>query len=169
MNLLNKITIGMMPAIPKPVVGKVASRYIAGPNLSDAVKKVKSLNSKGAVATIDLLGEFSENPDHAQAAANTYIEVLNTIKKEKLDANVSLKPTHIGLKTGYDFCKELVTSIVEHAHKLGNFVRIDMEDHTCTDDTLRLYWEIHEKYKNVGVVLQAYLTEPSKTFNPLWK
>ncbi|MCF7810270.1 proline dehydrogenase family protein [bacterium] len=167
MDLLNKITIGVMPAIPKPVVGKVASRYISGPKLTDAVKKVKLLSSKGAVATIDLLGEFSDNPDHATAAAKTYIEILDTIQNEKLNANVSVKPTHIGLKTGYDFCKELITSIVEHAHKLGNFVRIDMEDHTCTDDTLRLYWEIHEKYRNVGVVLQAYLYRTIKDIQPL--
>ncbi|NQU05368.1 MAG: proline dehydrogenase family protein [Calditrichaeota bacterium] len=167
MNLLNKITIGVMPVIPKPIVGKVASRYIAGSKLTDAVKQVKSLNSSNAVATIDLLGEFSDNPDHARAAARTYIEVLDTIKREQLDANVSLKPTHIGLKTGYEFCKELVTSIVEHAHKLGNFVRIDMEDHTCTDDTLRLYTEIYEKFNNVGIVLQAYLYRTIRDIQPL--
>jgi len=147
----------MMPVVPKPIVGRIASRYIAGLKLADAIREIKSLNSKGAMATMDLLGEFSNEPDHARQVAKTYIEMLDAIEAEKIDSNVSLKPTHLGLKIGYDFCREQVESIVSHAAQLGNFVRIDMEDHTCTDDTIRLYRETHEKHENVGVALQTYL------------
>ncbi len=169
MDILNKITIGMMPVVPKPIVGRVASRYIAGEKLSDAVKVIKSLHELGAVATIDLLGENSSDPDHVRKAAGTYMEMLDIIEAEKLDSNVSVKPTHLGLKIDYDFCREQITAIAAHAAEYGNFVRIDMEDHTCTDDTIRLYQEIHDQYDNVGLVLQAYLHRTINDIQPLMK
>lgn len=169
MELLNKITVGVIPVVPKAVVGKIASRYIAGVKLSDAVRVTKSLNSRGAVVTIDLLGEFSGSLKHAEEATETYLMILDIIDKEKIDANISVKPTHMGLKIGYDFCKEQITTIVAYADRLNNFVRIDMEDHTCTDDTLKLYYELHNKYRNVGIVLQAYLYRTIKDIQPLMK
>ncbi len=169
MELLNKLTIGMMPVVPKPIVGRIASRYIAGAKLSDAVRTIKSLHSYGAVATMDLLGELCDDPDHAREAMQTYLKMLDIIEAEKLDSNVSIKPTQLGLKIGYDFCKEQVITIVKHAAEKNNFVRIDMEDHTCTDDTIRLYREIHDQYENVGIVLQAYLHRTIDDIQPLMK
>ncbi len=167
MDLFNKLTIGMMSVVPKPIVGRIASKYIAGAKLSDAVRAVKSLQSQDAVATIDLLGELCDDPDHAKEATQTYLKMLDVIEEEKLDSNVSVKPTHLGLKIGYDFCKEQIISIVKRAAGKNNFVRIDMEDHTCTDDTIRLYREIHDQYENVGVVLQAYLHRTINDIQPL--
>ena len=169
MSIINKVAVGLMPTVPKAIVGRVAARYIAGSKLSDAIKEIRSLNSSGAMATMDLLGEFSNDPDHAREATKIYIDMLEAIKNDKLDSNISLKPTHLGLKIGYDFCKEQVRSIVDHAAKLGNFVRIDMEDHTCTDDTLKLYQEISEQFENVGVVLQAYLRRTIDDIQSLMK
>jgi len=167
MELINRLTIGVMPVVPKSFIGKVASRYIAGEKLSDAVTEVKSLNANGAVATIDLLGEDNIDPDHSRKVTETYIEILDVIEAEKLDSNISVKPTDLGLQIGYDFCKEQITRIVAHAAALDNFLRIDIEDHTCTDDSIRLYKEIHDQYDNIGIALQAYLRRTIDDIKPL--
>lgn len=158
MDMLNKLVTGLMPAVPKPIVGKISARYIAGVKLYDAVREIRTLNNKGACSTMDLLGEFSDDPKHAQEATETYIQMLNVIEQEGLDSNVSVKPSHLGLKIGYDFCRDNILRVVEVAAEKDSFVRIDMEDRTCTDDSLRMYFDIHEKHpQNVGLVIQAYL------------
>ena len=167
MQLINKLVTGMMPVMPRAFVGRVASRYIAGEKLQDAISLTRRLNGQGAVATIDLLGEHSANAEQVKAAVTSYIDTLNAIQQERLDANVSLKPTHLGLKLGYQFCLERVTEIVSRAAELGNFVRIDMEDHTCTDDTFRLFFDLRKRFDNVGVVIQAYLRRTLNDIKPL--
>ncbi len=157
MDLINKIVSSVVPTMPKYLVMKVASRYIAGQTLNEVITTVKKLNSLGAITTIDLLGEHSDDKQHAIEASETYIEILNTIKKHNLDSNVSLKPTHMGLTNGPEFCIELIEKIVKHAKELGNFVRIDMEDSPFTDDTLDMFYSLKEKYDNVGIVIQSYL------------
>lgn len=157
MELFNRLVVGTMPMIPKYLVGRIASRYIAGEEMEDALEEVKSLNEAGALGTIDLLGEFSEKQEDAEKSASVYYELLDKIEEWGINANISLKPSALGLKIGYDLCKSHIERIVGHAAKKRNFVRLDMEDHTCTDDTLRMYYELHEKYSNVGVVIQSYL------------
>ncbi len=162
MDLLNKTVVRLMPFVPKMIVGKVASRYIAGTNLTEAVNEVKRLNGADTVATMDLLGEHSEAQSDAVSAAKEYIKILNAIDKEGIKSNISLKPTQLGLKISKEFCLEQIRAIVQHAAELGNFVRIDMEDHTCTDDTLDMYCNLRKDYENVGVVIQAYLRRSIK-------
>jgi len=166
MELFSKLVVNSMPMIPKQIVGKIASRYVAGEQLSDAVEEVRHLNDSGAVATMDLLGEYNDREDDARATADVYKKILDSIKEHKLDSNVSLKPTALGLSIGFDFCKDLITEIVAHASELDNFIRIDMEDQHCTDDTLKMYYELHEDFHNVGVVIQAYLR---RTINDVQK
>ncbi|MDP8229220.1 MAG: proline dehydrogenase family protein [Candidatus Electryoneaceae bacterium] len=155
--LLNKLVIGLMPAVPKVFVGHIASRYIAGETIQDTVKVVRQLNDEGALATIDLLGEHNKNTDAAKASMEIYFDILETIDREKLNANISLKPTQLGLDNGIDFCIDLITKIVERATDLNIFVRIDMEDVPYTDDTLQLHTDLRKRFDNVGVVIQAYL------------
>jgi len=144
----------VLPAVPKPVVQLFSSRYIAGPTLDDAVRVVRKLNAEGMAATIDVLGEEIAHADEARAIARTYLDVFETVERERLDANVSVKLTALGLKLSYDLCKENVLTVLAR----GRFVRIDMEDATTTDDTLRLYRELRlEGHDGVGIVLQAYL------------
>jgi len=144
----------VLPAVPKPVVQLFSSRYIAGPTLDDAVRVVRKLNAEGMAATIDVLGEEITHADEARAIARTYLDVFETVERERLDANVSVKLTALGLKLSYDLCKENVLTVLAR----GRFVRIDMEDATTTDDTLRLYRELRlEGHDGVGIVLQAYL------------
>lgn len=155
--MLNRLIIGLMPLVPKFIVGRVASRYIAGDKLQDAVDVARKLNAEGAMTTIDLLGEHTRSREGIEATVKTYRDILAAIDREKLDSNISLKPTHIGLGFDNDFCAESIEKIVQTAAGYGNFVRIDMEDHPYTDDTLRIYHELHKKYGNVGVVIQSYL------------
>ena len=148
----------LLPAVPKPVVRRISERYIAGEALDDAVRVVRRLNDEGKMATIDVLGEEITNPEEAHAIADAYREALDAFDRERLDSNISVKPTALGLKLGYEVCRENLVEVVEHAVARSNFVRIDMEDSSTTDDTLRLYRELRaEGHGNVGVVLQARL------------
>lgn len=157
MNILNKIIVSALPLVPKPIIRKFANRYIAGENIPDAVHVVKELNAQGAMATLDVLGEDIHHKNEALAARDMILQVLETISKEKLDSNVSIKLTQIGLKLDKNFCLQNMKEIVRRAKELKNFIRIDMEDSTCTDDTLWIYRELRKEFSNVGIVLQAYL------------
>jgi proline dehydrogenase len=157
-DLVDRALVRLLPAVPKPVVRRISSRYIAGEELADAVKVVRGLNSEGKLATIDVLGEEIANPDEARAIAAAYRDTFEALERERLDSNVSVKVTALGLKLGYDLCRANLEEVVRHAGERGNFVRIDMEDSSTTDDTLRLYRELRAAgHENVGVVLQARL------------
>ncbi|HYY63312.1 MAG TPA: proline dehydrogenase family protein, partial [Gaiellaceae bacterium] len=156
--ILDRTIARMLPAVPKPLVHKLAQRYIAGPTLADACRVVRAANAAGKLATIDVLGEEITRGDEARAIARAYRDVFETIERQELDSNVSVKLTALGLKLDYDLCQENLESVVGDAARRGNFVRIDMEDASTTDDTLRLYRQLREAgHENVGVVLQAYL------------
>jgi proline dehydrogenase len=157
MSAFNRVLVTGLPVVPKPIVGRVASRYVAGETLDDAVRVVRSLNGQGAMATVDLLGEEVHERDKATAAVEEYRHVFDAIAREGLDSNVSIKLTLLGLKIDEGFCRDNVARIAETAKGYGNFIRIDMEDSTCTDATLRIYHELQERYGNLGVVLQAYM------------
>jgi proline dehydrogenase len=143
-----------LPAVPKPVVQLFSQRYIAGATLTDAVHVVQRLNRDGKLATIDVLGEEITHETEARAIARSYLDVFAAVERDRLDANVSVKLTALGLDLDYELCKENLLSVMSQ----GRFVRIDMEDSSTTDETLRLYRELREDgHDNVGVVLQAYL------------
>ena len=157
-NLLDRAIVRLLPAVPKPVVRRISERYIAGTDLADACRVVKRLNDEGKMATIDVLGEEITRPEEAVGIAREYDRVFATIDRQRLDSNVSVKLTALGLKLDYSLCRENLEAVVRHAARSANFVRIDMEDSSCTDDTLRMYRELRDRgYDNVGVVLQAYL------------
>ena len=158
MTLLDRAIARLLPAVPKPVVQLFSARYIAGASLADAVSVVRRLNGAGKLATIDVLGEEITREEEARAIAQAYRDVFAEIDRGGLDSNVSVKLTALGLDLSYDLCRENLEDVVRHAAGSGNFVRIDMEDSSTTDDTLRLYRELREDgHGNVGVVLQAYL------------
>jgi proline dehydrogenase len=157
-SLLDSALVRLLPAVPKPVVQLFSSRYIAGSTLADAVECVRQLNAGGAMATVDVLGEEITREDETRAIAQAYRDVFAAIDKASLDSNVSVKLTALGLELSYDLCRENLVDVVRIAAGYRNFVRIDMEDSSTTDDTLRLYRELREDgHDNVGVVLQARL------------
>ena len=158
MAIVDRALVRLLPAVPKPVVRRISERYIAGEELDDALRVVRRLNAEGKMATIDVLGEEITNPNEARAIAAAYRDTFDALDRGRLDSNVSVKPTALGLKLGYDLCRENLESVVAHAGERNNFVRIDMEDASTTDDTLRIYRELRAAgHENVGIVLQARL------------
>jgi proline dehydrogenase len=144
--------------VPKPVVRRISERYIAGEELDDALRLVLELNAEGKLATLDVLGEEVNDPAEARGIAGAYREAIDALDRGRLDSNISVKPTALGLKLGYELCAENLEGVVLHAAERDNFVRIDMEDSSTTDETLRLYRELREAgHDNVGIVLQARL------------
>jgi proline dehydrogenase len=157
MALFDKLIAASLPIVPKPIVRYFSRRYIAGERLEDAIQVVRELNREGALATIDVLGEHVSDPRQTEQAVLAYETVLDAIEAEKLNSNISLKPTQMGLRISYELCLENLRRIVRKAASLRNFVRIDMEDSTCTSDTIRLYQDLRKEFNNVGIALQAYL------------
>jgi proline dehydrogenase len=153
-SLFDRAIARALPAVPKPVVQLFSQRYIAGTTLDDAVRVVHGLNDDGKLATIDVLGEEITHEEDARLIARAYLDVFEAIERDALGSNVSVKLTALGLNLSYDLCRENLETVVAQ----GKFVRIDMEDSSTTDETLRLYRELRERgYDNVGIVLQAYL------------
>jgi proline dehydrogenase len=157
-SLLDSAIVRLLPAVPKPVVQRFSARYIAGETLAEAVAVVRDLNAGGKMATVDVLGEEITREEETRAIAQAYRDVFAAIDKASLDSNVSVKLTALGLGLSYELCRENLLDVVRTAAASGNFVRIDMEDSTTTNDTLRLYRELREDgLDNLGVVLQARL------------
>jgi proline dehydrogenase len=157
-SLLDRAIVSVLPAVPKPVVRRVSSRYIAGTELADARRVVAELNAAGKLATVDVLGEEITRAEEAEAIADEYVAALDAFEQDGLDANVSVKPTGLGLKLGYDLCKRNVERVIAAAEPTNRFVRIDMEDSSTTDDTLRLFRELRAAgHGRIGPVLQASL------------
>jgi proline dehydrogenase len=162
LNLLDKLTVWTLPLVPKFLVRRVSNRYIAGPTLDDAVRVVRNLNQEGCCATLDVLGEHITKKAEAEAAVQEYVQALERIDKENLDSNISVKLTMLGLKLDREFCLENMRKLVQTARDFGNFVRIDMEDSSCTTDTLAVYHALKKDFDNVGFVIQSYLRRSIK-------
>src|SRR4029453_14981510 len=157
MRFVDRIIAGFLPVVPKAVVGRVSQRNIAGETMADAIRVARNLNAQGFCPTMDILGEDVHHLDQAREAAENYRKLLDELHREKIDSNVSVKLTQLGLKVDKQECLALADSVVSRAHEHRNFVRIDMEDSSCTSDTLGIYAELHRHHQNVGVVIQAYL------------
>lgn len=157
MSFFNKIIVAIVQLMPKAIVGIFSRRYIAGETLGEAIDLVKNLNSKGIYATIDVLGEAIKNKDEAITSKKKALQVFDSIIQNNLKANLSIKPTQMGLSIDEDFAYEQISELVERAKQIDNFVRIDMEDSPFTDATFKLYKRLRENYDNTGVVVQAYL------------
>lgn len=125
--------------------------------MADMLATVRQLNKQGMMATVDVLGEFIHHKEEALQAAQEYKDILEALAREKLDANISVKLTQMGLLLDPKLCHDIMVDLVQTAAKYGNFVRIDMEDTGCTSETIALYLELHKQFSNVGIVVQAYL------------
>jgi proline dehydrogenase len=136
---------------------RMAQRFVAGEELDQAIAAARVCNQNGLKVSLDLLGESVSNAEEARRARDMYYVVFDRIAQEKLDANVSLKLTQLGLDLGDALCQELVESIVERAASYGNFVRVDMEGSAYTERTIDLVKRVRAKTPAVGVVVQAYL------------
>jgi len=148
-----------LPAVPKPIVGYFSKRYIAGTSVDDALRVARALRAEGAMATLDILGEFIESMDEADRNAQAYIALVRRIRQDNVpDTNVSVKLTAFGLLLDRGRCLANTRELVRVAAEAGNFVRIDMEDAACTSATLEIYRTLRAEFPGrVGVVLQSRL------------
>jgi proline dehydrogenase len=142
---------------------KMSRRFVAGETVEDALAAARELNNKGIAVSVDNLGEFVTNADESRESAQLYQNVLDEIARRKLNANVSLKLTHMGLDVDERMCKELVCGLVKHAAQIDNFVRVDMENSPYTQRTLDFVYQLHQEAPgSVGAVLQSYMRRTEK-------
>jgi proline dehydrogenase len=134
-----------------------ASRFVAGETIDQAVEVIKELNRKGLAVTIDYLGEFVDNEREANEMADNSIEAIRAIGREKLNSQLSLKMTSMGLDISDDLVMRNMRRILDVAKEHGVFVTIDMEDYSRCQKTLDIFKQLKKEYDNVGTVLQAYL------------
>src|SRR5579863_6125789 len=136
---------------------RMARRFVPGEELASALEAARACNKTGMAASLDHLGENVITREDAQRARTSYTEALDRIAAEGVDANVSLKLTHLGLDLGGEFCAEQLRIVTRRAEELGNFVRVDMEGSPYTDRTLRIVKQVRAETTAVGTVIQAYL------------
>ena len=147
---------------------RMSSRFVAGMEIADALRAAESLNEKGITATLDSLGESVSTPDEAHKAAETYHQLLDAIQSLRLNANVSVKLTQMGLDLDTELTYDIVAKLVAHAASTGNFVRIDMEGSEHTETTVEMVRKLHAIYPgSVGIVIQAYLYRSEKDLHTL--
>lgn len=157
MGLLDSMAIATLPLVPTPIMRRLSARYIAGERPDQAVECLRELASKGYPGVLDILGEGVESEDEARAVARDYVADAERLRAAKLDAYVSIKPTHLGLLIREELAYELYAEVAEALAPHGEFVRVEMEDHPTTDATLRVFARLCERYDNVGIVLQSRL------------
>jgi proline dehydrogenase len=167
MNLINSILVKLLSYLPKWTVKPFASPYVAGIGVDDAMKTVKSLNDKGFVATIDILGEHVCSKEESHKIRDYYCKLYDRISDEILDANISLKPTHLGMEIDPFLAEINLLNILEKAEENNNFMRIDMENSPYTDATIDIYKKCLNKYDKVGMVLQSYLKRTAQDIKNL--
>ncbi len=151
------------------VTRRVVDRFVSGEELEDGLNAVKKVNSEGAIATLDHLGEEVSEPEEAVSATEVYVNALDEISKNGVETNVSVKPTQVGLKIDKKLCEQNFTKIIERAKKYDNFVRMDMEGSDCTQDTLEVFKSLRQRYDNVGIVIQSYLYRSERDVDEILK
>ncbi|HAN00283.1 MAG TPA: proline dehydrogenase [Marinilabiliales bacterium] len=156
--MFNKMIAAMLPYMPKKLIWIFSKRYIAGVTIDDAIRAARYLNQKGMVVTMDILGEFIKTLEEAEKNRYEYLNLLDVIEKEKIDGNVSLKPSMFGLLLDEEVCFQHLHAIVAKAASHNNFIRVDMEDSPCTTKTINIYRRLKAEFpNNCGLVVQAYM------------
>jgi proline dehydrogenase len=157
MGIVDKAIANSVPVIPRPIVKKISSRYIAGDTLEEAVSTMRALNNEGCVATIDLLGESTESKADAASKLKDYKKVVDALDEHDLNSGISVKLTGLGLTLNEELCRANLEEIIEYAAARDRFVRVDMEDSPYTEVTLNMVRDMYGRHENTGAVLQAYM------------
>lgn len=169
MKVMNHLISVMMPLVPKPLAWIVSRRYVAGSKQENAIETVKTLNSQGITATLDVLGESAKNHVECEQAVQEYSTLLQRITKDNLNCYISIKLSQMGLDIDKELCFKNVNTVVTEAEKRNIFVRIDMEDSSLTTNTLNVFQQLQKEHSNVGIVLQAYLRRSMNDLKSLLK
>ena len=151
---------------------RVSHRFVAGTDIADAISVTQALNRAGMSVTVDNLGENVQNLDEARASAELYHQILDGVAAQKLNANISLKLTHMGLDVDEQLARDLVAGLVAKAASMrpGGFVRVDMEGSPYTQRTLDFVHQVHRtpaSQDSIGTVIQAYLYRSEKDIEQL--
>jgi proline dehydrogenase len=149
---------------------KMSGRFVAGMSVEDALRATAETNQRGMSVSVDNLGENVTNLEEARESAHLYHELLDDIEKRKLNANVSLKLTHMGLDVDENVARGIADEVVAHAARIDNFVRVDMEGSPYTQKTLDFVRDLHRRPGNaghVGAVIQAYLKRSQRDVEEL--
>lgn len=162
MGVIDKVIANSVPVIPRPLVRVISGNYIAGTKIPEAVDTIQSLNTEGCVATVDLMGESTENKAQAVQKLKEYKEVIDAIERNGLDSGLSVKLTGLGLWVNEELCRANLEEIVEYAAERNRFVRIDMESSAQTGSTVELAIDMHRRHENTGTVIQACLRRSLK-------
>lgn len=166
--MINQAIARILPLMPKKLVWIFSKKYISGENLSDALRESKKFNAEGCSVTIDVLGEFVSRIEEADHYKNEYLEVVEKFSVAGIEGNVSVKPTMFGLLLDKEACYNNIREIVSKAAEKGSFIRIDMEDSSCTDDEIDLFLRLKSEFPHrVGLVLQAYMRRTYDDINRL--
>ncbi|MCH7618947.1 MAG: proline dehydrogenase family protein [Candidatus Marinimicrobia bacterium] len=169
MSIINIAIANMLPFVPKPVVGYFAKRYIAGDKLEDATRVISELNNEGFMCTVNILGENIKKIESAVNYLQRYKEILNQLTEKKLDSNISIKMTQMGMGLDDEVCLKQMDEIIQLSKQENNFVRIDMEESIYTSKTLEIHSKLAKKHNNVGIVIQAYLRRSESDVSELIK
>ena len=157
MSLINTSIAAIMPYFPKWMVKPFANPYVAGENIVEVTKTIKSLNQQGYKSTVDILGEFVEDEKRASEVLKSYSELVETIAKEQMDSTISVKLTHLGLGIKSKIAQKNFSKLIEAGKENRVGITIDMENSPYTSEILRIYKESLEIFDEVGTVIQAYL------------
>ena len=160
--IIDRAIANSVPAIPRPVVRRIAGRYMAGEELDEAIDTIRDLNREGCVATVDVLGESTACERDAAMYLDQYKQVVDALDKHDLESGISVKLTGLGLAIDEDLCRRNLEEIVVYTGGRGRFVRVDMEDSPYTATTLELVLEMHECHENTGAVIQSYMRRSLK-------
>ena len=156
--MINQLIAATLPYMPKRLVWIFSKKYIAGVEVSDALRESAKLNAEGCTVTMDILGEYVSKMAEADSYRVQYLDFIEQFSSENIRGNFSLKPSMFGLLLDKEACYRNIREIVKLAAQKNNFIRIDMEDSTCTDDEILLYKRLKNEFpQSVGLVLQAYM------------
>jgi proline dehydrogenase len=158
MSLFERALVRLLPAVPRPVVQRIAARYVAGARLDDALRVVAALAALGKRGTVDVLGEEARSREEVAATVGAYRQALVALHAAGLPSGISVKPTAVGLDLDAGLCRASFEELAREAAACDRFLRIDMESSATTDATLQLYRALRAAgHDNVGLVLQARL------------
>ena len=157
MKLINSLIYKVLKKCPKRIVKIFSKRYVAGFSFNETLRICKNLNKQGFSLTLDILGEHTKTEEEAQAITDQYKKLLTTINNENIDANISIKPSHIGHDLSINLFEKNLITLIKKAQEISNFIRIDMESSSLTDDTISIYRKLSDQHSNFGIVFQSYL------------
>ena len=163
--MINRMIANILPHMPKRMIWIFSKKYIAGEYLSDAVRESRKLNEEGISVSIDILGEYVTQLAEVEQYKVQYIDAIKQFSAKEINGNFSLKPSMFGLLLDKEVCYNNIREIMVAADESNSFIRIDMEDSSCTDDEILLYRRLKKEFpKRVGLVVQAYMR---RTLNDL--